>query len=49
MERHYEGSHTLFLESRAQSMSLQICISLFALELTDLVAWRHLNLSLHFA
>ena len=24
MERHYEGSHILFLESRAQSMSLQI-------------------------
>ena len=29
MERHYEGSHILFLESRAQSLSLQICISLF--------------------
>ena len=27
MERHYEGSHILFLESRAQSMALEICIS----------------------
>ena len=27
MERHYEGSHILFLEYRAQSMCLQICIS----------------------
>ena len=26
MERHYEGSHVLFLEFRVQSMSLQICI-----------------------
>ena len=31
MERHYEDSHILFLESRAQSMSLQICISLFTI------------------
>ena len=31
MERHYQGSHILFLESRAQSMSLQICISFFAI------------------
>ena len=31
MERHYEGSHILFLESRAQSMSLQICISNFTI------------------
>ena len=31
MERHYEGSHILFLESRAQSMSLQICISFFTI------------------
>ena len=30
-ERHYEGSHILFLESGAQSMSLQICISFFAI------------------
>ena len=29
MERHYEGSDILFLESRAQSMSLQISISFF--------------------
>ena len=29
MERYYDGSHILFLESRAQSMSLQICISFF--------------------
>ena len=31
MERHYEGSHILFLESTAQSMSLQICISFFTI------------------
>ena len=31
MEKHYEGSHILFLESRAQSMSLQICISFFTI------------------
>ena len=31
MERHYEGSHIFFLESRAQSMSLQICISFFTI------------------
>ena len=31
MERHYEGSHILFLESRAQSMSLQIFISFFTI------------------
>ena len=30
-ERHYEGSHILFLESGAQSMSLQICISFFTI------------------
>ena len=30
-ERHYEGSHILFLESRAQSMSIQICISFFTI------------------
>ena len=29
MERYYEGSNILFLESRAHSMSLQICISFF--------------------
>ena len=29
MERYCDGSHILFLESRAQSMSLQICISFF--------------------
>ena len=29
MERHYEGSHILFLESKAQSMSLPICISFY--------------------
>ena len=27
MERRYEGSHILFLEPRAQSMSLQICLA----------------------
>ena len=31
MERHYEGSHILFLEFRAQSTSLQIFISLFTI------------------
>ena len=31
MERHYKGSHILFLESIAQSMSLQICISFFTI------------------
>ena len=31
MERHYEGSHILFLESTAQSMSIQICISFFTI------------------
>ena len=31
MERHYEGSHILFLESRAQSMSLQICLAFFTI------------------
>ena len=29
MERHYEGSHILFLESTAQSMYIQIWISFF--------------------
>ena len=31
MERHYDDSHILFLESRAQSIPLQICISLFTI------------------
>ena len=31
MDRHYEGSHILFLESTAQSMSIQICISFFTI------------------
>ena len=31
MERHYEGSNILFLESRAQSMYLQVCISFFTI------------------
>ena len=31
VERHHEGSNILFLESRAQSMSLQICISFFTI------------------
>ena len=31
MEGHDEGSHVLFLESRAQSMSLQICIRFFTI------------------
>ena len=31
MGRHYEGNHILFLESRARSMSLQICFSFFTI------------------
>ena len=31
MERHYEGSHILFLESTGQSMSIKICISFFTI------------------
>ena len=31
MERHYEGGNMLFSESRAHSMSLQICISFFTI------------------
>ena len=31
MERHYEDSHILFLESKAQPMSLQISISFFTI------------------
>ena len=31
MERHYEGSNILFLESRAQFMYLQVCISFFTI------------------
>ena len=31
MERHYEDSHILFLESKAQALSLQISISFFAI------------------
>ena len=31
MERHYNGIHTSFLESRAQSLSLQIYISFFTI------------------
>ena len=36
MERRYEGSHILFLESRAQSMYLQICLAFlpFIVDLT---------------
>ena len=36
MERRYEGSHILFLESRAQPMSLQICIIAFLPFIVDL-------------
>ena len=31
MERHFEDIQILFLESRAHSMSLQICISFFVI------------------
>ena len=43
MERHYERSHILFLESRAQSMSLQICIS-FLPFIVDLTIGKILNI-----
>ena len=39
MERHYEGNHILFLESTAQSMSIQICICFF-INICDLVRSR---------
>ena len=42
MERHYEGSPILFLESRVQSMSLQICIS-FLPFIVDLTFGKILN------
>ena len=44
MERHYEGSHILFLESRAQSMALQICIS-FLPFIVDLTFGKILNIA----
>ena len=44
MERHYEGSHILLLESRAQSMSLQIFISFFTILLVDLTFGKILNI-----
>ena len=31
MEKHHEGSHILLLESRAHSLSLQICTSFFTI------------------
>ena len=31
MEKHYEGSNILFLESGALSKSLQICIAFFTI------------------
>ena len=31
MERYNEASHNLFVESRAQSVSLQICINVFTI------------------
>ena len=48
MERHYEGNHILFLESTAQSMSIQICISFFTIysgsNICDLVrSWIYMR------
>ena len=43
MERLYEGSQILFLESRAQSMALQICIS-FLPFIVDLTFGKILNI-----
>ena len=43
MEKHYEGSRILFLESRAQSVSLQICIS-FLPFIVDLTFGKTLNI-----
>ena len=46
MERRYEGSHILFLESRAQSMSLQICLAFlsfsFIVDLTFGKVWVYI-------
>ena len=42
MEKHYEGSKILFLEFRAHSLSLQICISFFTI-LVDLTFGKILN------
>ena len=45
MERRYEGSHILFLESRAQSMSLQICLAFlpFIVDLTFGKTWVYMK------
>ena len=43
MERHYEGSHILFLESRAQSIVLQIYISILPF-IVDLKFGKILNI-----
>ena len=42
MEKHYEGSNILFLESTVHSMSLQICISIFKI-LVDVTFGKILN------
>ena len=44
MERHYEGSHIFFLESRAQSTSLQICISFFTIFIGSNIWYKILNI-----
>ena len=44
MERHYEGSRTLFLESRIQSMSLEICISFFTIYSGSNIWYKILNI-----
>ena len=44
MEKRYEGSNILFLESRAHSMSLQIWISFFLPYIVDLTFGKILNI-----
>ena len=44
MERHYEGSHILFLESRAQSMFLHRFVLAFLPFIVDLTFGKILNI-----
>ena len=44
MERHQKGIHILFLESRVQSMSLQICISFFTIYSGSNIWYKILNI-----
>ena len=45
MEKHYEGNHILFLESRAQSMALQIGFSFLSF-IVDLTFGKILNIAI---